>query len=206
MAHHAYPVSASDEAYRGPIFAVRVDDVEMPGGRIAKRDVVEHLGAVAIAAVDDAGRVVMIRQYRHPLGRRIWELPAGLLDCPGESALDTARRELVEETGRQARDWSVLADVATSPGMTDEATRVFLARGLAAETRPEGADDEEAESVSREVPLSEALAAVHRGELVNAATIAGLFAADAVLAGRGHVRHACAPWRDRPTAFAARAR
>jgi ADP-ribose pyrophosphatase len=203
---HTYRVAASDEAYRGRILAVRVDDVEMPGGRVASREVVEHFGAVAIAAVDEANRVVLIRQYRHPLGRRIRELPAGLLDAAGESALDAARRELAEEAGRGARDWSVLADVATSPGMTDEATRVFLARVLHHETRPGGADDEESESVIEEVPLSDALSAVHRGEIVNAATIAGLFAADAVMAGRGNVRGVEAPWSDRPTAFAARVR
>jgi ADP-ribose pyrophosphatase len=203
---HEYRAVASDEVYRGRILAVRVDGVEMPGGRVASREVVEHYGAVAIAAVDDAHRVVMIRQYRHPLGRRIWELPAGLLDAAGESALDAARRELAEEAGCGARDWSVLADVATSPGMTDEVTRVFLARGLHAEPRKPGTDDEDSDSVIREVPVADALAAVHRGDVLNAATIAGLFAADAVMAGRGQVRGVEAPWRDRPTAFLARVR
>jgi ADP-ribose pyrophosphatase len=203
---HEYRVAASDEAYRGRVLAVRVDNVEMPGGRIATREVVEHFGAVAVAAIDDALRVVMIRQYRHPLGRRIWELPAGLLDTPGESALDAARRELAEETGRSARDWSVLVDVATSPGISDEVTRVFLARRLHLEARPGGEDDEESELVIRRVPVADALAAVHRGEIVNAATIAGLLAADAVMAGRGRARDTTATWRDRPTSFPARAR
>jgi ADP-ribose pyrophosphatase len=206
MSEHEYRTAASDEVYRGRILAVRMDGVEMPGGRVASREVVEHFGAVAIAAVDDGHRVVMIRQYRHPLGRRIWELPAGLLDVAGECALETARRELAEETGRGAREWSVLADVATSPGMTDEVTRVFLATGLHTERRKPGTEDEESDSVIREVPLADALAAVHRGDVVNAATIAGLFAADAVMAGRGRVRGVEAPWRDRPTAFPARVR
>ena len=130
---------------------VRVDDVAMPGGGQAKREVVEHHGAVAIVALDDDDQVTLIHQYRHPLGRRIWELPAGLIDHLGEDPLESAKRELVEEVGLAAEDWSVLVDVAASPGFTDEVVRVYLATGLSTVDR-ELLGDEEADLVARKVP------------------------------------------------------
>lgn len=91
---------------------------------------VEHPGAVGIVALDDAGRVFLVRQYRHPTRRHLWELPAGLLDVAGEPPLTAAHRELAEEAGLRARDWLVLVDALNSPGMSDEAIRLFLARGI----------------------------------------------------------------------------
>ncbi|MGH3979629.1 MAG: NUDIX domain-containing protein [Pseudonocardiaceae bacterium] len=184
--------------------ALRMDQVVMPGGRTAAREVVEHCGAVAIVPLDDERRVVMIHQYRHAVGRRLWELPAGLLDEPGEDPLDTARRELAEETGLAAADWSLLVDVVASPGFTDESVRVFLARALTEVDRPEGDDDEEAELMVDRVPLEDALHQVLAGEIVNASTVGGLLATHAVLAGVAPTRPLHAPWRDRPTRFAAR--
>src|ERR1700709_1931850 len=100
----------------------------MPGGNDTARDVVDHPGAVGIVAMDDQGRVMMIKQYRHPVREVLWELPAGLLDGDGEQALATAKRELGEEAALQAEQWHVLVDMLTSPGMTNEAARVYLAR------------------------------------------------------------------------------
>ena len=145
----------------------------MPGGRVAVREILEHPGAVAIAALDADDRLMMIHQYRHAVGRRLWELPAGLLDVRGEDPLVTAQRELAEEAGLAATDWSVLVDVAPSPGFTDEAVRVYLARGLAEVGRPELGDDEEADLAARWVSLPVAVRMVLSGTIVNATTVAG---------------------------------
>jgi ADP-ribose pyrophosphatase len=175
----------------------------MPGGDTAVREVIEHYGAVAVAALDQDGRVPLIYQYRHPLGRRLWELPAGLLDEAGEDPLTTARRELKEETGLAATDWRVLIDVASSPGFTDESVRVFLARGLTEVGRPK-AHDEEADLTVHWFRLEEAVLMVLRGEIVNATAAAGILAAHAVTVDAEPTRPPDAPWPDRPFAFARR--
>jgi 8-oxo-dGTP pyrophosphatase MutT (NUDIX family) len=202
---HEFAVSDSETVYVGRVLAVRLDHVVMPGGRVAQREIVEHPGAVAIVPLHDDASVVMIDQYRHAVGRRLRELPAGLLDTPGEDPVATARRELVEEVGCTAQDWSVLVDVVSSPGFSDEAVRVFLARGLTEIGRPAGGDDEEADLSGERVPLADAVRQVLAGEIVNASTVAGLLAAQAVLAGTAQPRPVDASWPDRPTRFAARA-
>src|SRR5690348_2084683 len=136
VAEHDFATVDSETLYVGKIFALRADEVRMPGGNTARREVVEHYGAVAILAMDDDGNIVMVYQYRHPVGRRLWELPAGLLDAPGEDPLVTAQRELTEEAGLTATEWSVLIDVVPSPGFSDESVRVYLARDLAEVGRP----------------------------------------------------------------------
>ncbi|TVT19295.1 NUDIX domain-containing protein [Amycolatopsis acidiphila] len=204
---HEFEVVSSKDVHIGHVVGLRVDDVRMPGGSVAKREVVEHLGAVAIAAVDDDGAVTLIHQYRHPLGRRIWELPAGLLDEADELPVDAARRELVEEAGVTANRWETLVDVAASPGFTDEVVRVFLAREVSEVDREAlGHDDEEADLVVHKVPLAEAVRMALAGELVNGATVAGVLAAHAVLTGAAETRPADAEWRDRPRTFAKRSR
>ncbi|MBW8710056.1 MAG: NUDIX hydrolase, partial [Mycobacterium sp.] len=99
MAEHEFETVSSETLYVGKIFALRADDVRMPHGNIARREVVEHYGAVAVLALDDDNNVMLVYQYRHPLGRRLWELPAGLLDLGGEPPHITAARELKEEAG-----------------------------------------------------------------------------------------------------------
>ena len=200
---HEYTVCGSETLHVGKILALRLDQVIMPGGREAKREVVEHLGSVVILPLHDDSSVVMIDQYRHPLGRRIRELPAGLLDAPGEEPVMTAQRELLEEVGYTAWDWSVLVDLVPSPGFSDESQRVFLARGLTQVDRPAGADEEADLEVVR-LPLDEAVRQVLTGEIVNGPAVAGLLAAHAVLAGLTQPRPADTPWPDRPTRFAAR--
>ena len=103
VAEHDFETIASETIYVGKIFALRADEVRMPGGNTARREVVEHYGAVAVLAVDDDNNIVLVYQYRHPLGRRLWELPAGLLDLGGEPPHITAARELKEEAGLEAR-------------------------------------------------------------------------------------------------------
>lgn len=200
---HEFSVVSSRDVHIGRVVALRVDEVVMPGGGTAKREVVEHLGAVAVAAVSDDGLVTLIHQYRHPLGKRIWELPAGLLDSGAEEPLEAARRELVEEVGLAASSWATLVDVAASPGFTDEVVRVFLARGLSSVDR-EHMGEEEADLEVHRFPLDRAVEMALAGEIVNGAAVAGLLAAQAVLAGRAHPRPADAPFEDRPTRFAAR--
>lgn len=175
-----YEVLNSAEIYRGRRFALRRDEVVMPGGEPAVREVLVHPGAVVIAAVDEADRIVLVRQYRHPIGRFQWEIPAGLLDVDGEPAPVAARRELAEETALQAAEWHTLADLATSPGISSETVRVFLARGL---SDVDDADryvahgDEEADMTVERVALDDAVKRVLAGELINAATVAGVLAA-----------------------------
>ena len=124
----SWPVTASAELARGSLIRVRTDTVQMPDGTAADREVVEHPGAVAIVALDDASRVLMIRQYRHPAGHLLWEIPAGLRDVAGEPPLETAARELLEETGYRAARWQSLVDIFSSPGFTNERIVIFLAR------------------------------------------------------------------------------
>ncbi|MFD7658276.1 NUDIX domain-containing protein [Actinosynnema sp. NPDC059797] len=202
---HEFSTVSSRDVHVGRVVALRVDEVAMPGGGTAKREVVEHLGAVAVVALDDDGAVTLIHQYRHPLGRRLWELPAGLLDAAGESPLSAARRELAEEVGLAASRWETLVDVAASPGFTDEVVRVFLARGLTAVDRDEQGE-EEADLEARTFPLDEAVAMALAGDIVNGAAVSGLLAAQAVVAGRAEGRPADAPFEDRPTRFARRSR
>jgi 8-oxo-dGDP phosphatase len=201
---HDFVVQASKDLYAGRVMALRADDVLMPSGRVAVREIVEHPGAVAIAALDADDRLMMIHQYRHAVGRRLWELPAGLLDVRGEDPLATAQRELAEETGLAASEWSVLVDVTPSPGFSDEAVRVYLARGLTEVGRPDQKDDEEADLATRWVSLPVAVRMVLSGTIVNATTVAGVLATHALSEAPVAGRAADAPWQDRPTRFADR--
>ncbi|WP_431913837.1 NUDIX domain-containing protein [Micromonospora carbonacea] len=176
---HRYEVTGRRERYAGRIFSVVTDEVTMPGGGAAVRDYVRHVGAVAVVALDDAGQVVLIRQYRHPVGRHLWELPAGLIDVSGEDLADTAARELAEEADLTAGTIDVLVDLHSSPGFSNEVIRVFLARDLAevpAGQRHERSEEEADLQVVR-VDLDEAVRMVLAGEVTNASAVAGLLAA-----------------------------
>jgi len=175
----------------------------MPGGTIAKREVVEHYGAVAVVAMDDDGNIPLVYQYRHTYGRRIWELPAGLLDVPGEPPHLTGVRELEEEAGLQADTWQVLIDINTAPGYSDESVRVYLATGLTQVGRPE-AQDEEADMTMQWVAIAEAAHRVLHGEIVNSIAVGGILAAHAVTNGFAEARPLDTPWIDKPTAFITR--
>ncbi|MDH7489660.1 MAG: NUDIX hydrolase [Anaerolineae bacterium] len=156
--------------YEGRLIRLRVDEVALPNGRRTVREVVEARGAVGIVALDDEGGVILVRQYRRPAGRELWEIPAGTLE-PGEDPAACARRELAEETGFTAQDVLPLAGFYTSPGFCDEWMHLFLARGLSA--GPQAQEDDEAIRVAR-VPLADALAMIRSGEICDAKTVAGL--------------------------------
>ncbi|MBW8481154.1 NUDIX domain-containing protein [Actinomadura parmotrematis] len=177
-----WDVTGSETAYDGPIFKVRSDRVTMPKGdgtETARRDVIEHQGSVGIVALDGAGRVLLIRQYRHAVGRLLWEIPAGLRDKAGEPLRDLAARELLEEAGYRAARWDTLVDIYPTPGMADERSRVFLARDLT--EVPDGEIDfervhEEADMPVVWVPLDEAVAKVLAGHVHNTLTAVGVLA------------------------------
>jgi ADP-ribose pyrophosphatase len=169
------------QLYKGRIVDLRLERVTLPNGTAVDLEVVRHVGASAVAAVDDEGRVVLIRQYRHAAGGFIWELPAGLL-AAGEAPEACALRELREEAGIQAEAVTHLSTIFTTPGFTDERIHLFLARGL----RP-ALSEHEADEVIVEIawrPLAESLAMICRGEIVDAKTIAGLHLAAAALGER----------------------
>lgn len=198
-APHDHQVVSTETVYDGRIISVRRDEVSMPGDTTSVRDVVEHPGAVGVVALDAQGRVLLVNQYRHPVRRRLDELPAGLLDVAGESALETAKRELAEEAGYAAETWHVLVDTLTSSGMTDEAIRVHLARDLR-EVERDVQEHEELDLTISWMPLSEAADRVLAGEIENGMAAVGLLAADrAARDGFTGLRPADAPWQSRKT-------
>lgn len=176
----SWPVSSADVIAKSNIVTVRRDTVRMPDGKEAERDVVEHPGAVAVLALDESDRVLLIRQYRHPVSRQLWEIPAGLRDVPGEPLVETARRELLEEAGYLATDWHVLADVFTSPGFSNERLRIFLAMNLTHVPDAERdyvPEHEEAHLKIEWVPLDVVVSRFLAGELHNGVTATGVLAA-----------------------------
>jgi len=191
----SWPVAATEPLLKHWLISVRTDKVQMPDQNYAERTVVSHPGAVAVLALDEASRVLLIRQYRHPVGYQLWEIPAGLRDVDGEPLLATAQRELCEETGYQAREWNVLVDTFTSPGFTTERIRIFLARGVdRADDSGYVRRDEEKFLVARWVPLAETVALALAGKLHNGQTIVGVLAAQAAQAdGFATLRPADAP-------------
>ncbi len=194
-------VTATSTPFTGKKTGVRTDEVVMPDGSTALRDYQVHPGSVAVLALDDADRVLVLKQYRHPVRHKLWEIPAGLLDVPGENPLGAARRELYEEAHVKASDWRVLADIFTTPGGSDEAVRVFLARGISeADGERFEVSEEEADLEYARVPLAELVQAVLAGELHNSCLVVGVLALHAALA-TGSVdalRPAVAPWPARP--------
>lgn len=196
------PVTRSVDRFAGRIWSVRSDEVDFGGDVRAERDVLLHPGAVAVIALDDLDRVLLIRQYRHPVAMHLFEPPAGLLDHAGEPPQDTAARELAEEAGYAADRWDVLVDLLNSPGGSSEAIRVYLARGLSPlpDGRQHTGEAEEAHLPRAWVPLDEARDLVLTGAIGSPSAVVGVLAAvSARDAGWLTLRPADAPWpaRDR---------
>ncbi|HWB66325.1 MAG TPA: NUDIX hydrolase [Mycobacteriales bacterium] len=189
-------VSSTTDFRSGRVIDVRTDQVRMPDGATAARDVVVHPGAVGVIALDEADRVLLLRQYRHPVRRRLWEPPAGLLDEPGEDPLTAAKRELYEEAHYQAGRWDVLVDIYTSPGMTDEAARIYLARDVEPATAERFAGShEESDMELAWFSLPDAVSAVLAGRVHNPLAVTGLLAAEAARRdGFRQLRPADVPW------------
>ena len=167
---------------------------------VVRREFVRHPGAVAVIALDEDDRVLLLRQYRHAVRRELWEPPAGLLDVDGEDARDAAARELAEEADLTATRWDVLVDYFTSPGGSDEALRVYLARDLASVPEADRFErqDEERDMVAEWVPLDDAVSLVLSGALHNPSTVVGvLAAATARASGWSTLRPADAAWPER---------
>lgn len=177
-------VLQSDLAFEGAVWDVRDDRVRYGDGEI-HRQYVAHTGAVAILALDDDGRVLLIQQYRHPIRHRDWELPAGLLDVAGEEPLEAARRELAEEADLTAAHWEPLVSSWTTPGGNDELIHVFLATGLSDAETAHARVDEEADIRVEWVPLSDAVDAVLAGRMRNGILGLGVMAATLRLRDRG---------------------
>jgi 8-oxo-dGDP phosphatase len=175
----AFEVAGSRSVYEGVLSNVRIDTLRAPDGDEFPREIVEHLDAVAVVALTPDGEVVLVEQYRHPVGRTLLELPAGMCDVDGEDPVETAVRELAEETSLVAYDYTLLTTMHNSAGWTDETTRIYLARGAHASERPDGfvLEHEEAAMEVVRIPLTEAVAAVRDGEISDAKTIVGLLLA-----------------------------
>jgi 8-oxo-dGTP pyrophosphatase MutT (NUDIX family) len=196
-----WAVTGSRTSFEGRVWDIRTDDVVMPDGAVAARDYQLHPGAVGVLALDEQRRVLLVRQYRHPVRHRMWELPAGLLDVAGENPLHAAQREFYEEAYAKASDWRVLIDFYSSPGGSSEALRIFLAQDLAeADGERFEAEHEELDLQVDRVDLDELVRLVLAGELHNAALVSSVLAVKVALDGPGldSLRPADAPWPARP--------
>jgi ADP-ribose pyrophosphatase len=169
-------IVAAETVFTGKVWNIRRETFRYNGDDIV-REFVDHTGAVAVLALDDEDRALLIRQYRHPVRTRDWEIPAGLLDLHGEPPLDAAKRELAEEADLEADDWSVLAEFYTSPGGSDEAIRIYLARTVRPTAVAFDRTEEEADIEKRWVPLDEVVDAVLARRVQNPSLVIAALAA-----------------------------
>jgi 8-oxo-dGDP phosphatase len=194
---------SSQKVYEGRIWDVVSDTFQLnDDGDALVRDYIDHPGAVAVLPMNDAGEVLLIKQYRHPVGMDLWEIPAGLLDVEGEDFVAGAARELAEEADLVAAEWNVLVDFFNSPGSSSEAIRIYLARGLSDVPGHElhVRTDEEAEIELHWIPLENAVASVLEGRLHNPSAVVGILAAAAARADDfKDLRPADAPWPAHPS-------
>ncbi|MDQ0821820.1 8-oxo-dGTP pyrophosphatase MutT (NUDIX family) [Arthrobacter sp. V4I6] len=197
------PLLSSRTVYEGRIWDVVRDTFQLnDDGDALVRDYIEHPGAVAVLPMNDAGEVLLLKQYRHPVGMDLWEIPAGLLDVEGEDFVAGAARELAEEADLVAAEWNVLVDFFNSPGSSSEAIRIYLARGLSDVPGHElhVRTDEEAEIELHWTPLDDAVASVLEGRLHNPSAVVGILAAAAARADNFKgLRPADAPWTAHPS-------
>lgn len=170
---------AGETVWQGRLLEVHRDEVRLPDGRTSVREYIRHRGAVVILALDQDGKILLERQHRYPLGRDFIELPAGKID-PGEDTLACARRELLEETGFEADEWTYVTTVYPCIGYADERLVFYLARSLA--WRGHRRDADEFLEVFA-LPVAEALDWVRTGRICEAKTVAGLFWLEKILAG-----------------------
>jgi ADP-ribose pyrophosphatase len=194
-------VTGRETVFSGMVWDVVRDTIDLGEAGVVRREYVQHTGAVAVLALDDDDRVLFIRQYRHPVGMELWELPAGLLDVAGEPPVEAARRELAEEADLRAGRWDVLIDWFNSPGGMTEALRLFLARDVSylPEHERHVREAEEHGMPARWVPLDQARDDVLAGRVHNPGAVVGVLAAHAARElGWSTLRPADAPWPEHP--------
>lgn len=177
------PVLNQTVQFTGRVWDVVTDEVDLGEGGVVLRDYVRHTGAVAVMALNEGGEVFLVHQYRHPVGRVLWEPPAGLLDVQGEPAVEAAKRELWEEADLRAATWHTLGDFFTTPGGVSERIRIFLARDLTEVPESERfeREAEELDMEGRWVPLAEVLEAIHAGRVGGPTITVGAYALDAAI-------------------------
>lgn len=175
---HPVEVVSSERAFAGKVWDIRRETFRYGDGEVV-REFVDHTGAVAVLALDADERVLLIQQYRHPIGERDWELPAGLLDIAGEDPAVAAGRELEEEADLVAGSLQLLTEFYTTPGGSNESIRIYLARDLTATAEAFARAEEEADILVEWVPLDDAVAAVLDGRLRNSILMLGVLTAAA---------------------------
>ncbi|AQX80520.1 ADP-ribose pyrophosphatase [Plantibacter flavus] len=175
---HPVEVVSSERAFAGKVWGIRRETFRYGDGEVV-REFVDHTGAVAVLALDADERVLLIQQYRHPIGERDWELPAGLLDIAGEEPAVAAGRELEEEADLVAGSLQLLTEFYTTPGGSNESIRIYLARDLTATAEAFARAEEEADILVEWVPLDDAVAAVLDGRLHNSILMLGVLTAAA---------------------------
>lgn len=191
-------VLSRETVFHGHVWDIARERFSLEGAEIT-REFMDHTGAVAVLAMDERERVLLIKQYRHPIGARDWEIPAGLLDLAGESPLVAAQRELAEEADLVAEEWALLCEFTPSPGGSNEAIRVYLARGVSAADAVFERLEEEAGIEVRWVALDDVVDAVLERRMQNSIlSIAALSAAAGRSRGWRTLGDPEAPWPRHP--------
>lgn len=196
--HVAVRTLSSREVFSGKVFGIQRDELVLNEAQEPiLREYMSHPGAVVIVALRGDGgeeEILLERQYRHPVGAKLWEVPAGLLDIPGEDPLVGAQRELAEEADLVAKQWDVLLDIFNSPGCSSESIRIFLARELSQTQTPFEREDEEADFEYQWVKLDDAVTAALQGRLHNASTVCAVLATEAARRRGWELRGVSSPW------------
>ena len=196
--HVAVRTLSSREVFSGKVFGIQRDELVLNEAQEPiLREYMSHPGAVVIVALRGDGgeeEILLERQYRHPVGAKLWEVPAGLLDIPGEDPLVGAQRELAEEADLVAQQWDVLLDIFNSPGCSSESIRIFLARKLQQTQTPFDREDEEADFEYQWVKLDDAVTAALQGSLHNASTVCAVLATEAARRRGWDLREVSSPW------------
>lgn len=196
--HVAVRTLSSREVFSGKVFGIQRDELVLNEAQEPiLREYMSHPGAVVIVALRGDGgeeEILLERQYRHPVCAKLWEVPAGLLDIPGEDPLVGAQRELAEEADLVAQQWDVLLDIFNSPGCSSESIRIFLARELSQTQTPFDREDEEADFEYQWVKLDDAVTAALQGRLHNASTVCAVLATEAARRRGWDLREVSSPW------------
>lgn len=166
-------VNSSVTLHRGRVFDLSKENVTLENGATVDLDIIRHPGASAVVPVSNSNTLILLRQYRHALGKYIWEIPAGTLD-PNETPIECAKRELIEETGFSASSWQELGEITPLPGYSDERIHIFLSSDLV--PAKQDLDKDEVLRV-HEIALDRAVEMIYKGIIQDAKTICGLFLA-----------------------------